>query len=117
MTADPAADGGGTNTPPRARRFPVDGVVRYRDRARDASAWQRGTLINVSQSGVLFAAAEPPAPGAALELTLELASPLHATAVIARIGQARAGWFVGAKFDQLSFLENGIAQPARFPER
>jgi len=103
MTADPPAEGNSTDTPQRAQRFPVHGAVQYR--VPDASAWQRGALINVSQSGVLFSASEPLPSGAALELTLELASPVHATAVIARTQTADTGWFVGAKFDELSFLE------------
>ena len=107
MTVDPSDEGSGSSTRTRARRFPVEGVVWYRDRANDGTAWQRGSLINVSQSGVLFSTDKTLAPGAALDLTLELASPLHATAVIARSAAAEDGSLVGAKFNDLSFFEPG----------
>jgi hypothetical protein len=107
MSVDPSGERSGNKTRTRARRYPVEGVVRYRERANEGTAWQRGSLVNVSQSGVLFWTDKTLVPGATLDLTLELGSPLHATAVIARSAAAEHGCLVGAKFDALSFFEPG----------
>jgi hypothetical protein len=95
----------------RAQRYAVSGVVHYR--RPDTPEWRQGTIVNVSQSGVLFTVDETVEPGEALELSLELTSPLHATAVIARKDATGGGRLVAAKFDAFYFFESFACPAAR----
>ena len=45
----------GAGPVPRARRFPIEAPLRYRESG--GSAWIEGTTVNISRSGVLFWAA------------------------------------------------------------
>lgn len=71
---------------PRARRIKLNGQeMKYREVG--TAAWHRGTLDNVSQTGVLFRAAEALAENAEVEMILEMPreiSGLEHAQVIAR---------------------------------
>ena len=57
----------------RAWRYPVETTIQYRLAA--AADWLDGRTINVSPTGVLFSTVgDAPAPGAVVELVLELSS-------------------------------------------
>ncbi len=56
---------------PRARRVKVAGhVILFR--RKGAAAWQRGTIENISSTGVLFRTKEPLPPNSDLEMMLEM---------------------------------------------
>ena len=56
---------------PRARRIKLNGQeMKYREVG--TAAWHRGTVDNVSQTGVLFRAAEPLPENAEVEMILEM---------------------------------------------
>ena len=90
----------------RAARFSVEGWVHYR--FMPDATWLKGAMVNISQSGVLFAAEQQIIPGADLELKLELASPLHATAHVVRALPSDHGWLIGARFEELRFFGSGL---------
>ncbi len=54
MSIDPTGGQGGQT--PRARRFPIRTLVRYR--ASGEADWKEGDSVNISSSGILFKAGE-----------------------------------------------------------
>lgn len=64
----------------RAARFVLNLPMRYRRKGEDD--WTTGKTVNVSRSGVLFAADENPLPGTALEMWLEMSGENPACAAI-----------------------------------
>ncbi len=56
------------NLKPRARRFPIETPVRYRESGR--TEWNEGTTINISSSGVLFRCAAALEPKKMLEMQI-----------------------------------------------
>lgn len=64
----------------RAARFVLNLPMRYR--CKGEGDWTAGKTVNVSRSGVLFAADDNPQPGTALEMWLEMSGENPACAAI-----------------------------------
>jgi hypothetical protein len=54
----------------RAQRFPLATPFRYRTLGE--TGWKAGVTVNLSRSGVLFAAEDPVCPGMAIEMWFTL---------------------------------------------
>lgn len=92
----------------RAKRFPVQTPVAYRERGE--SIWSPGRSVNVSRTGMLFETDRPTVVGATIELVLEFEAPLATVACSGRVVRAAANeggpWAIAATISRYSLLPN-----------
>jgi hypothetical protein len=92
----------------RAKRFPIETSVLYRERGEDT--WSTGRSVNVSRTGVLFASDRATHIGATIEIVLELAAPLATVVCSGRVVRTvlheAAFWGIAATISRYSLVPN-----------
>ncbi len=63
------------NRRPRATRYAIECVMRFRRNGPGPQDWRAGTLKNISETGLLFEPASGIADGVDLEMSIPLPSP------------------------------------------
>jgi hypothetical protein len=91
---------------PRARRLPLPVPINYRSAGEDA--WLQGRILNISESGVMFAPAELEV-GQAIEVILSTPIPIQSIApgrlvCMAKVVRIAADGTAAAQFDECRFL-------------